>query len=214
MQRRRKFPGKVDLMFACMEMPEGHPKHKYKEQRRTELQLAQTENFQDFGAFQRRRYEIRPSTPEKRRTLDDKDRPKLNSTVIEKGVFMDLRKSASTPALPAQGDLQLLSRSDARRGGSQLQTESANFAANKSKNSYAMNMELPEGQRLRAEQNYDSRQRVENYEFSVTRKNNHFSSQEKLTRADPYYTRPRLAQTNNSVKYDIFTNQRRFFHYN
>lgn len=213
-QRRRKFPGKVDLMFDCMQMPEAHPKAKYKEQRRTELQLAQTENFQDYMGFQRRRYEIRPSTPEKRRTLDDRDRPKLNANIVNKGSFLDMRKSASTPNLPAQGQLQEVYRLDARRGGSQLQNESANFAALKSKNSYAMNMELPAGQLLKREQNFDSKQRVENYEFSVCRKNNHYSSQEKLTRADPYYTRPRLATTNNSVKYDMITNQRKFFHYN
>lgn len=222
-QRRRKFPGKVDVMFSCMEMPEDHPKGKFKEQRRTELQLAQTESYQDFGAFQRRRNELRPPTPEKRRTLDDRDRPKLNSTFVEKSMFMDRRREAvggglsqsqSVPALPAQGQLQDLARRDARRGASQLQNESANFASGKTKNTYWMNMELPGAQPLRSEQNFDSRMRAENYDFSVTRKNNHFSSQNKLTRADPFYTRPRLATTNNSVKYDMITNQRKFFGYN
>lgn len=218
-QRRRKFPGKVDLMFSCMEMPEPHPKGMYREQRRTELQLAQTENFQDFGAYQRRRHELRPYTPEKRRTLDDRDRPKLTWNHVEKRDFLEkkgagLGQSQSLPTLPAPGELQNVARTDPRRGGSQLQNESANYASIPAKCTYAMNMELPGAQKLRDNQNFDSRQRVENYEFSVARKNNHYSSQEKLTRADPYYMRPKFSTTNNSVKYDLITNQRRFFHYN
>jgi len=40
-----------------------------------------------------------------------------------------------------------------------------------------------------------------------------FSSQDKLTRADPFFMRPRLGQTMNSVKYDIINNERRWFKY-
>jgi len=55
--------------------------------------------------------------------------------------------------------------------------------------------------------------RLENHDFAVARKNNHFSSQDKLTRADPYFMRPRLGITNNSVKYDIVNNERTWFKY-
>ena len=66
------------------------------------------------------------------------------------------------------------------------------------------------------------------YAKGITRQNNHYSSQDKLTRADPFYMRPRVGgslllffssgysdsfgvgDTLNSVKYDIITNQRPF----
>eukprot|EP00913_Durusdinium_trenchii_P020285 g19058.t1 len=51
--------------------------------------------------------------------------------------------------------------------------------------------------------------RLENYDFGITRHNNHYSSGDKLTRADPFYMRPRVGDTLNSVKYDIITNERR-----
>lgn len=55
--------------------------------------------------------------------------------------------------------------------------------------------------------------RVENHDFAVARKNNHYSSQDKLTRADPFYAQPRLNITSNSVKYDIVSNGRKAFAY-
>ena len=48
---------------------------------------------------------------------------------------------------------------------------------------------------------------VPNYDFSVIRKNNNYSSEDKLLRSDSYYRKPRLAVTNNSVKYDMITNE-------
>ena len=60
---------------------------------------------------------------------------------------------------------------------------------------------------------YKSWKRLPDYDFSVVRKNNNYSNANKLTRNDPFYSRPRLAVTNNSVKYNIVTNGvRRFRH--
>ena len=58
---------------------------------------------------------------------------------------------------------------------------------------------------------YKSEKRLPCYDFSVTRKNNDFSNCNKLTRNDGFYMRPRLAITNNSVKYNIITNGVRKF---
>jgi len=69
------------------------------------------------------------------------------------------------------------------------------------------------GRQHAAAQQHLSVHRLENHDFGVTKKNNHFSSHDKLTRSDPYYMRPRLATTNNSVKYDILSNERKWFKY-
>merc|ERR1711959_54168 len=118
-----------------------------------------------------------------------------------------MTKSQSMPTL------QQSARMDPRRHATQLQTESACVADIRSKNTYAMNMENVGGQMLTQTQNHSSLKRLENHDFSVTRKNNHFSSMDKLTRGDAYFMKPRLCTTNNSVKYDPINNQRRFFHY-
>merc|ERR1712151_114266 len=55
--------------------------------------------------------------------------------------------------------------------------------------------------------------RVENGEFSVVRKNNHHCQHDKLTRTDPYYSRPSKGMNNLSVKYDIISNERKWFRY-
>lgn len=208
-QRRRKYPRKVDLMFDYMRLPEGHPKEAMKQEWRTELQLVQTENFQDYGAYQRKRHQMRPPTPERRRTLDERQK-KFDPEVVDKTTFMTKKampRSQSTPAL------QQITAMDPRRRATQLQTESACFADIRTKNTYAMNMENAGGHELTRRQNHSSMQRLENHDFAITRKNNHFSHLDKLTRADPYYMKPRLCTTNNSVKYNPVTNERKFFHY-
>eukprot|EP00392_Amoebophrya_sp_AT5.2_P003675 g3680.t1 len=55
--------------------------------------------------------------------------------------------------------------------------------------------------------------RIPNYDFSVTRKNNNYSSEDKLLRADSYYRKPRLGVSNPSVKYDIINNSVHPFKY-
>lgn len=55
--------------------------------------------------------------------------------------------------------------------------------------------------------------RVANHDFAVTRKNNHYSGQDKLTRSDPFYTKPPVGTRNSSVKYDILSNEIKWFMY-
>merc|ERR1719456_1760087 len=81
--RRRKYPRKVDLMFSCMQIPAEHPKKEMKEQIRTELQMSQTENFQDYKAFQEKRRELRPATPPRRFTLDERRAGAPNPRITE-----------------------------------------------------------------------------------------------------------------------------------
>lgn len=56
-----------------------------------------------------------------------------------------------------------------------------------------------------------SRQRVANSDFSITRNNNHFSGQCKLTRADPFFAAPVAKYNQHSVTYDIINHKRRDF---
>lgn len=103
---------------------------------------------------------------------------------------------------------------DARKEATQKQTESAHFAPWMSAHTYANSMEsTPAGRHLASTQQHCSVHRLENHDFAVSRKNNHFSSQDKLTRADPFYMRPKLTHTNSSVKYDIVSNERKWFKY-
>ena len=66
---------------------------------------------------------------------------------------------------------------------------------------------------------FKSKQRLPDYDFSVTRKNNNYSGYgdynggNKLTRGCPFYQRPRLGISNNSVKYNIVTNEVNDFRY-
>merc|ERR1719335_1899093 len=112
------------------------------------------------------------------------------------------------------GSLERAVQMDTRKETSQRQTESAHFAPWMSANTYATSMDNHEnGRRMAATHEHCSVNRVENHDFGITRKNNHYSSADKLTRADAMYMRPRLATTNNSVKYDIISNERKWFKY-
>jgi len=95
-----------------------------------------------------------------------------------------------------------------------MMNESANFAKSRAANTYSQSVFFtPDGNMLTDQQQFKSRRRIPDYDFSVTRKNNNYSNCNKLTRSDPFYMRPRLATTNNSVKYNILTNQVRPFKY-
>ena len=96
----------------------------------------------------------------------------------------------------------------------QILNESANFAKARAANTFTESVFTSgAGQQLQQEQVFRSRKRIPDYDFSVTRANNNYSNINKLTRSDPYYMRPRLAVTNNSVKYNILTNSVRPFKY-
>jgi len=92
-------------------------------------------------------------------------------------------------------------------------TESAHFAPRMTGASLALSMATPMGREHVNNQRHCSVSRVENHDFGVTRANNHFSSVDKLTRSDPYFMKPRVGVTNNSVKYDILSNERKWFKY-
>jgi hypothetical protein len=103
---------------------------------------------------------------------------------------------------------------DPRKETSQRQTESAHFAPWVSANTYATSMDATnQGKRMAMSQQHCSVNRLENHDFGITRKNNHYSSADKLTRSDALFMRPRLGITNNSVKYDILSNERKWFKY-
>mmetsp|Transcript_49149 Transcript_49149/g.111358 ORF Transcript_49149/g.111358 Transcript_49149/m.111358 type:complete len:135 (-) Transcript_49149:6-410(-) len=125
--------------------------------------------------------------------------------------------SSSAPSLsltaPARSLAQAM-QDDVRKEASQRQTESSHFAPVMSNNSYSSSLETTsKGKDFSSKQRHLSMSRIENYDFAVSRKNNHFSRKDKLTRDDGFFNRPRLAITNNSVKYDIVNNERKWFRY-
>ncbi|CAD7940710.1 unnamed protein product [Amoebophrya sp. A25] len=223
MQRKRQFPRDPrEPVKNSMTMLDDHPKVADKECRRLESHLAQLENHQSFGDFQRRRHELRPggSPRPNRRNLTDIEE-KLNATRV-RGKDSYLRKIYSGTQQEGQGEggIAISARSDASTRSSsstarvrypdwrQLQNESAAFSKCKTANTYSQSLHTSEsGVDLLAQQIYRSKQRIPNYDFSVIRKNNNYSSEDKLLRSDSYYRKPRLAVTNNSVKYDMITNQ-------
>jgi hypothetical protein len=58
---------------------------------------------------------------------------------------------------------------------------------------------------------HQSMQRLSNADFSITRNNNHFSGDCKLTRNDHFFARPAFKYNQPSVTYHIITNERRDF---
>jgi len=212
------------MMWECLKCPEEHPRIVEKGNLHLEHKMAQIENYQDFAAFQRRRLDFRPPTGDKRYTINNRKYAnavdKFFPKVVSKDQFLSQRpeslsRSASLPtmyqsACAIRGEIE----DDARKSVTQKQTESANFASCRTANTYASSVDTTMlGHELANRQGYCSVNRIENHDFAVTKKNNHFSGNDKLTRTDAYYMRPRLCQTNNSVKYDIINNERRFYQY-
>merc|ERR1719262_1114807 len=179
------------------------------------------ENFQSYRGFQDRRRQCRPETPEARRTLDPSNKQPTVGRVTEckqisKPMFMEMRSAhaSSMPNLRSQSLTRLNLEHRPEASAHQLQNESANYAHCRTANSYAMSLSTTElGERHKLVQSRNSLQRADNYDFGITRHNNNYSSEDKLLRGDPYYMKPKLAVTNNSVKYDILTNQRKNFWY-
>lgn len=227
--RKRKFDiDERNLVGKCLRHPDEHPREQAVGQRRLELSLAQIENSTSYGDFQRRsQASLFPPSPEKRYSIHNKAyaneaeklRPKLLST---KGEFNQRRgetmvRSISAPSVILNDPANSLNRAvheDARKEATQRQTESAHFAPWNTANSYSATMDSTHhGRAHHAEHRNCSVNRLENHDFGVSRKNNHYSSHDKLTRSDPFFMRPRHAITNNSVKYDIVSNERRWFKY-
>lgn len=228
-ERRRKFDlDERNLVGKCMRAPDSHPRDDAVPQRRLELQLAQIENSTSYGDYQRRcQAHLFPSSPAKRYSIHNKRyaneaeklRPKIHSS---KDDWMQRRGEKMTRSISApsvcledpQGSLAQAVHEDARKEATQRQTESAHFAPWCAANTYSATMESNHhGRAYHAMHKHCSTNRLENHDFAITRKNNHYSSQDKLTRSDPFFMRPRHSITNTSVKYDIVSNERKWFKY-
>eukprot|EP00440_Ansanella_granifera_P035492 gb/GFBE01038497.1/.p1 GENE.gb/GFBE01038497.1/~~gb/GFBE01038497.1/.p1 ORF type:complete len:306 (+),score=49.53 gb/GFBE01038497.1/:1-918(+) len=225
--RRRKFAiDERNHVRDGMTMQADHPRDAAHAQRRTEMQLAQIENSQSWKGFQDRTGAMYDTQLPKRYSIANKryanEKAKLNPQMVNKALWQARRgenhsHSASCPNLHLTAPEQSLAaatRSDARKEASQRQTESAHFAPWMTANTFSASLDATAaGRDHAAKQKFCSVSRLENHDFAITRKNNHFSSQDKLTRADPYFMKPRQGITNNSVKYDIVSNERRWFRY-
>jgi len=226
--RKRKFDvDKRNLVGNCLRAPDAHPREDAMSQRRLELQLAQIESATNFGDFQRRcQVSLFPASPPKRYSIHNRryanEAEKLRPRSCTKTDFMSRRgermtRSISAPSVVLDDPSASLAQAvheDARKEATQRQTESAHFAPWNASNTYSATMESnPYGRAYHASQRNCSVNRLENHDFGITRKNNHYSSQDKLTRSDPFFMRPRHSITNNSVKYDIVSNERRWFKY-
>lgn len=226
--RRRKFAGdERQLMRGCLSAPAPHAREEAQANRRVELQVAQIENSHSYAGFQDRcKASFFPPPPPKRYSIDNRryanEAQKLHPRHADKAAWLQRRgevlsHTISCPNLAHANPAESLTRAvreDARKEATQRQTESAHFAPWQASNTYSCSMDATDlGRRLGAQQRFCSVNRLENEDFAVARKNNHYSSQDKLTRADPFFMRPRLAMTNNSVKYDPISNERRWFKY-
>ena len=110
-------------------MLQDHPKVADKEARKVEMNLAQIENFQNFGEFQKRRYEMRPdgSPRPDRRNLNDIDHGKLNGTRIR--TRESFNNTRSQPELiSARSSARTNSARSGPVTGHQLRSETENFA--------------------------------------------------------------------------------------
>jgi len=226
--RRRKFAGDERGMISeTMRHPEGHSRENGRSQRRLETQLAQVENYNSYAGFQHRTQGtfFQPPPAKKyhvhnARYANESD--KLRPSITSKGPWMERRgetmtHSKSAPSIcvtdPA-ASLNRAVREDIRKETSQRQLESAHVAPRMVANTFSSSMDAaPLGKQISSQQRSCSISRVENHDFGITRKNNHYSSHDKLTRSDPFYMPPRAGVTNNSVKYDIVSNERRWFKY-
>jgi len=214
--RRRKFGhGESDRVAQSLQAPEDHPREKTHEQRRREIHLAQIENPQSLRNFQERSQALFPAPSVKRYSLDnhknthEAEKPKRR--VMGKDEWQQqrgetMRLSSSAPSLdnPAQSLQKTLSEGR-RKGGQQKNTGSSHMCMG--------SVVHTPGKEPTAARQHLSENRIQNYDFAVAKKNNHYSSKDKLTRTDPFFMRPKLNATNNSVKYDIITNERRWFTY-
>jgi len=241
--RKRKFDlDERNLVGKCLMAPDGHPREDAVAQRRLEVSLAQIESSTDYGSFQRRCQDsLIPEAPptainshpkgptdnQKHYSINNRryanEGEKLRSkTLYSKNDWVQRRgevmsRSISAPSVCLKDPSASLTRAvheDARKEATQRMTESAHFAPWNAANTYSATMESQRhGRAYQANHRNCSTNRLENHDMFVTRKNNHYSSLDKLTRSDPFFMRPRHSITNNSVKYDIVSNERRWFKY-
>lgn len=230
-ERKRKFaPDERQQMQDVFKSPLPHPREEAMKQVRSERQLAQMENPHSFRGYQDRTMNgFGQTVPARRMSIDNRkychETAKQNYPRWTDKQQWNFRRSsgermAHTISCPSfhvadpAGSLDRTMKMDIRKEASQRQLETAHFAPRKSGATYATSMDTTSAGRAFAKsQRHCSVNRVEPYDFAITRKNNHYSAQDKLTRADVYYMPPRQYMTNNSVKYDIISNDRRWFKY-
>mmetsp|Transcript_82247 Transcript_82247/g.222845 ORF Transcript_82247/g.222845 Transcript_82247/m.222845 type:complete len:297 (-) Transcript_82247:143-1033(-) len=225
--QRAKFPTDPRMMVkTCLRAPDSHPRHSAMRQRRTEVQLAQTENSFSYAGFQNRCGQLFPANPPKRYSIENSrfcfETEKLRPKQATRQEWAQRRAeqmttSVSCPSLDLRnpaGSLDRAMREDPRKHASQLQTESDHQVPRVHPRSVAMSKDATgQGRAAAQSQSHLSVHRVENADFSVTRKNGHYSGHDFITKDDPYYARPQNARISNSVKYDIINNQRKWFKY-
>lgn len=225
--RKTKFPTDPRMMVkTCLRGPDSHPRHKAMDQRRTEVQLAQTENSFSYGGFQRRCGQLFPANPPKRYSIENSrfcfEEEKLRPKQATKQDWAKRRgeqmtTSVSCPSLDLRdpaGSLDQAMREDPRKHASQLQTESDHQVPRMHARSVAMSKDATARGRAAAQkQSHLSVQRVENADFSIIRANSHYSGHDLITKDDPYFAKPQHARISNSVKYDIINNQCKWFKY-
>lgn len=226
---RRKFPERADPGRArsCFQFPvDRRSREDQAAKRRRDVHAAQLE-ASGFAAFQARSPSFAAPCPAKtykignRKYANEVERLRASRTA-DRGPWLERRgeplvRSISAPSLdvtdPA-GSLGRAQAQDARKAATQHMTESAAFAPISAASSYSMSMSgTAGGRRLDGELRHCSVNRLENGDFAVARKNNHYSSQDKLTRSDPFFMPPRGSISNSSVKYDIVSNEKRWFRY-
>eukprot|EP00929_Paragymnodinium_shiwhaense_P095115 TRINITY_DN5608_c0_g1_i2.p1 TRINITY_DN5608_c0_g1~~TRINITY_DN5608_c0_g1_i2.p1 ORF type:complete len:306 (-),score=41.81 TRINITY_DN5608_c0_g1_i2:241-1158(-) len=226
-ERRRRYPGDERRAIEdCFKAPLPHPREEALKQRRHETQLAQIENSQSWSNFQERSQSFSGQSPERRRTVSNKlygnEAQKLNPRLTSRQDWSSRRgepmvRALSAPSVEIADPAASLSRAvreDARKDATQRQTSSAQFAPWMKASTLANSLDATAaGRAFAASQKHCSINRLENYDFAVSRRGNHFSAQDKHTRNDGYYMPPRSSMTNNSVKYDIISNERRWFKY-
>mmetsp|Transcript_65602 Transcript_65602/g.137129 ORF Transcript_65602/g.137129 Transcript_65602/m.137129 type:complete len:307 (+) Transcript_65602:111-1031(+) len=226
--RRRKFAGDDrGIINACFTQPEPHLRQAAQDRHRRELQVAQISHSGSYRDFQKATSRgsffgaaNKPDNINNARYAYEAEAVRPKSTT--KAEFLGRRGEVLTHAVSAPSlsltapevSLARAMREDIRKDASHRQLDSVHVAPRISCHTYTHSMErFPAGREIEASRRLCSVNRLENYDFGITRKNNHFSSQDKLTRADPFYMRPKLGTTNPSVKYDIISNERRWFKY-
>mmetsp|Transcript_51105 Transcript_51105/g.119670 ORF Transcript_51105/g.119670 Transcript_51105/m.119670 type:complete len:307 (-) Transcript_51105:165-1085(-) len=226
-ERRRKFKQDPrNLVKEFLTGPDAHPREHEIEHRRQMIQLAQIENRGSWKDFKKRAESLMTQTEPKRYSIEPRhhgyEMEKLRPKCSTKSEWIQRRgepmlKSASAPSLALTNPADSLRRAvdaDARKEATQRVSESANFAPWVAMNTYASSIDATAlGKQHAAAQEHLSLTRLEPHDFAVTKKNNHFSAMDRLTRADPYFMPPRHSQNNSGVKYDMISNQRKWFRY-
>lgn len=224
---RAKFPEDPrGMVKSCLRAPDVHPRQNAMKQRRAEVQMAQTENSFSYRGFQNRCAELFPANPPKRYSIEnrrycyevEKVRPKeATKQDWAKRRGEQMTHSVSCPSLDLRNPARSLDgamREDPWKQASQLQTESDHHVPRATAANVACSKDtFPGGRAAALKQRHISVHRVEPGDYSVTKKNNHYSGIDQLTKADPYFMKPQHGRITNSVKYDIINNQRKWFKY-